>query len=184
MVNNYQKVLTYPNSILRVKSSPITEFDDRMATVVRDMITTMYGENGLGLSAIQIGVPDNMFVMNPAVFNLIDKEGNLVKESPMKLLLFINPIILEYSKEYDMLDEGCLSFPNVFVKVRRARKIVLSADSIDGIPYVKSFEGLAAQVIQHENDHLTGKLLIDDLSELKKKFALKRMSREIQTLSS
>lgn len=148
----YQK---FPD-ILRMKSEPVTKVDRDLINIVNDMCETMWAERGAGLSAIQVGTPLRLFIVDETI-------------AGTKLpVLFINPEIVESSKETINEDEGCLSFPGLYQKVRRAQKIKVRAQDIE----LKSFDieasDLLARVIQHEIEHLDGKIFIDKKSKFGK----------------
>ncbi len=141
------KILTYPNKKLRKKSKKITKFNKKLKKITSNMLKIMYKYNGIGLSAIQININKSIIV--------IDTE----KKKNSKLIL-INPKILKY-KGYIESQEGCLSIPNFFYKIKRFNHIYIQANNIQGQPIKFKTKGLLSICIQHEIDHTKGKLFID-----------------------
>ena len=155
-----KKILVEPNKLLRQVSQPVDEVNKEIQKLMDDMLETMYSANGIGLAAIQIGVPKNLVVID-----LLTKEK---KKDPM---FFVNPKILKKSSKLSKYEEGCLSIPNLF------------AEEIEYLDYEgnkKSLKatGLLATCIQHEIDHLKGILFIDYLSKLKRDIILKKLSKQ------
>ncbi len=155
-------ILHHPDPRLREKARPVTHFDKALKTFIADLFETMYAAPGVGLAATQVGVAQRVAVMDCA-----REEG--VREPRV----LVNPEILAPSEPEDM-DEGCLSVPGVSETVKRYKKLRLRAQDAEGKPYELEAEGLLAQCIQHEVDHLDGKLYIDRLSSLKRERLLKR----------
>lgn len=160
-------ILQDPDPRLRIKAKPVTAFDARLRTLIDDMFQTMYDAPGVGLAATQVAVPLRLAVMDC---------GN-EETGPQKLVL-INPEIVDPSDKMEM-EEGCLSVLDYKDKVQRFNRLRLKALDADGKPYELEAEGLLAQAIQHEIDHLDGKLYIDLLSPLKReRFKKKRLKAE------
>ena len=132
-----------------------------------DMLETMYNANGIGLAAIQIGIPKRIIVM--------DISKNDKKDSPM---YFVNPVIKNKDTETTIYEEGCLSVPNFFAEVNRPKKCNVEYLDYDGNKKIINAEGLLATCIQHEMDHLEGILFIDYLSKLKKNIIVKKLSKQ------
>ena len=147
-------ILHYPDPRLRIKARPVTEVDARIRTLVKDMLETMYEENGIGLAATQVNVHERVLVVD------LSEERN-------QPLCLINPQILSSEGEVSY-EEGCLSVPDVFETVSRAEFIRVSALNEKGESIEMDAEGLLAICIQHEMDHLEGKLFVDYLSALKR----------------
>lgn len=148
-INNPEELL-----ILRKKSKPVEVFDERLNTLITDMIDTMKRADGAGLSAVQVGVLKRVFVVST-------EEG--VQE-------FINPEIIETSGECPILEEGCLSVPGRYGKVIRPNKVVIKAQDKTGKEFIKTYTGFEAKAMAHENDHLDGVLYIDlEIKREKKK---------------
>lgn len=146
-------VLVHPDPRLRQVAKPVTEFNTDLATLVENMAHTMYHEKGIGLAAIQVGVPLRVLVID-------------LSKDHQSLQTFINPEI-KTQEEAQTVEEGCLSVPGFFEKVDRSQTIQVSAVDVQGKPFTKSATGLEAACIQHEIDHLDGKLFVDYLSTLK-----------------
>ena len=160
-------IITEPNKILRQKSLPVDQVGAEEQRLMDDMLETMYNANGIGLAAIQIGVPKRIIVM--------DISKNDKKNSPM---YFINPLIKNKVTETSVYEEGCLSVPNFFAEVNRPKKCNVEYLDYDGNKKILNAEGLLATCIQHEMDHLEGVLFIDYLSKLKKNMIVKKLSKQ------
>ena len=159
-------IITEPNKILRQKSLPVDQVGAEEQRLMDDMLETMYNANGIGLAAIQIGVPKRIIVM--------DISKNDEKNSPM---YFVNPEIKNKVTETSIYEEGCLSVPNFFAEVNRPKKCDVEYLDYDGNKKILNAEGLLATCIQHEMDHLEGILFIDYLSKLKKSMIIKKLSK-------
>jgi peptide deformylase len=160
-------ILHYPDKRLRVKSKPVKVFDITLQTLVNDLAETMYAGNGVGLAASQIGAPARVFVIDAA---------NNDEDARSDLRVFINPEII--SEESEILwSEGCLSFPGVREDIERYERVRVSAKDIHGVIYELEAEGLLAVAIQHENDHLDGKLIIDRLGPLRRRLIHRTMTK-------
>ena len=159
-------IITEPNKILRRKSLPVNKINKEEQRLMDDMLETMYAANGIGLAAIQIGVPKRIIVMD------LSKEEN--KKLPM---YFVNPVIKKKNNEKATYEEGCLSVPNQFAEIDRPSKCEIEYLDYNGNKQNLQAEGLLATCIQHEIDHLEGILFIDYLSKLKKAFILKKLSK-------
>ena len=162
-----KKILTEPNKILRQISHPVEKVGDEERELMRDMLETMYSANGIGLAAIQIGIPKRIIVMD------LSKEEN--KKLPM---YFVNPVIAEKNNEKTTYEEGCLSVPNQFAEIDRPSKCQVEYLDFNGNKQSLQAEGLLATCIQHEIDHLEGILFIDYLSKLKKEMIIKKLSKQ------
>ena len=160
-------IITEPNKILRQKSLPVNNVGKQEQQLMDDMLDTMYAANGIGLAAIQIGVPKRIIVM--------DISKNDEKNSPK---YFVNPIIKNKNIETSTYEEGCLSVPNFFAEVDRPKKCDVEYLDYDGKKKILNAEGLLATCIQHEMDHLEGILFIDYLSKLKKTIIVKKLSKK------
>ena len=165
-----KKILTEPNKILRQISNPVEKVGQEEQQLMDDMLETMYSANGIGLAAIQIGIPKRIIVMD------ISKNDN--KKEPK---FFVNPVI----KNKDILkatyEEGCLSVPNQFAEIDRPKKCEVEYLDYNGEKKILKAEGLLAICIQHEMDHLEGILFIDYLSKLKKSMIIKKLSKAKST---
>jgi len=160
-------ILHDPDPRLRIKAKPVAVFDAQLKTLIEDMFETMYHAPGVGLAATQVAVPLRLAVMDC---------GN--EETGSQKLVLINPEILDPTDKQEM-EEGCLSVPDYKDKVQRFNRLRLKALDAEGKPYELEAEGLLAQAIQHEIDHLDGKLYIDLLSPLKReRLKKKRLKAE------
>ena len=159
-------IITEPNEILRQVSKPVIRVGDDERKLMDDMLETMYAANGIGLAAIQIGIPKRIIVMD------ISKDG---KKNP---LFFVNPIIKNKDKEKTTYEEGCLSVPNYFAEVDRPKYCEVEYLDYSGESKFLKADGLLATCIQHEMDHLEGILFIDYLSKLKKTMIVKKLSKK------
>ena len=160
-------IITEPNMILRQKSKPVETVGEEERNIMDDMLETMYHANGIGLAAIQIGIPKRIIVMDISK----DKE----KKNPM---YFVNPIIKNKNSENSTYEEGCLSVPNYFAEINRPKKCEVDYMDYDGKKKTLIADGLLATCIQHEIDHLEGILFIDYLSKLKKTIIVKKLSKQ------
>lgn len=158
------EILTFPNPRLRTVAKPVTQVDDQIRRHIDDMLETMYAAPGIGLAAIQVGIPLRLVVID-------------VSEGHDQPLCLINPEILGKEGEEEM-DEGCLSVPGFYETVRRAERVRVRALDRDGKPFELAADGLLAVCIQHEIDHLDGKLFVDYLSSLKRQRIRKKLEKE------
>ena len=166
-----RKILTEPNEILRQKSSNVEIVDKNLQILMDDMLETMYAAPGIGLAAIQVGVPKRVIVL--------DISSKKEKKSPIFL---VNPEVYNKSKTESTYEEGCLSVPNQFAEISRPNKCHLKFLDYNGNEKELKAEGLFATCIQHEIDHLEGILFIDYLSKLKKSMILKKLSKQKKIL--
>tara|TARA_B000000557_G_scaffold250338_1_gene236568 strand:- start:557 stop:1075 length:519 start_codon:yes stop_codon:yes gene_type:complete len=161
-----KKILTEPNKLLRQVSMPVEKVGDQERQLMDDMLDTMYSANGIGLAAIQIGVPKRIIVMD------LSKDEN--KKEPM---YFVNPVIKNKNLEKAKYEEGCLSVPNQFAEIERPNGCEVEYLDYNGRKKILKADGLLATCIQHEMDHLEGILFIDYLSKLKKSMIIKKLSK-------
>ena len=161
-----RKILTEPNKLLRQISKPVDKVGDEEKTLMDDMIDTMYDAPGIGLAAIQIGVPKRIIVMD------ISRDEN--KKEPR---YFVNPVIKNKNEEKAKYEEGCLSVPDQFAEIERPNTCEIEYLDYDGKKQLLKADGLLATCIQHEMDHLEGILFIDYLSKLKKSIIIKKLSK-------
>ena len=159
-------ILTAPDPRLKVVSEPVAKVDGEIRTLIDDMIATMYDADGIGLAAIQVGVPKRILVMD-----IDQKDG---KKNPKA---YINPKILWASEEMATFEEGCLSVPEIWDEVERPAKIRAEYLDRDGKRHEIEAEGLFATCLQHEMDHLEGILFVDHLSKLKRTMAMKKLQK-------
>ena len=159
-------ILTEPNKILRQISKPVEKVTKEEQKLMDDMLDTMYSANGIGLAAIQIGVPKRIIVM--------DLSKDPEKKEPR---YFVNPIIKNKNSEKTTYEEGCLSVPNQFAEIDRPSTCEVDYLDYDGKKQLLKADGLLATCIQHEMDHLEGILFIDYWSKLKKSMIIKKLSK-------
>jgi peptide deformylase len=163
-------ILHYPNKRLREEAKPVTQFDGELARLLEDMAETMYAAPGVGLAAPQIGVALRIFVID------ISSGEN----EPSDLRVFINPEIVEKTGEV-CNEEGCLSFPGVHEEVWRAERVRVRAQDAKGESFEIESDGFLAIAVQHENDHLNGKLMVDHLSMLRRRMVHRSMMKRAAT---
>jgi peptide deformylase len=163
-------ILTVPHPVLKQVSTPVERVDDDLRRLMDDMLETMYAAPGIGLAAIQVGVPKQVIVMDLA------RQGE-----PPQPRYFVNPEILWASDETAPYEEGCLSVPEVYDEVDRPARVKLRYLDYHGQEVVEEAEGLFAVCIQHEMDHLKGVLFIDHLSRLKRDRAVARVRKLART---
>ncbi len=161
-------IVVWPDARLRQETREVTEVDDEIRALYRDLVDTMYALNGLGIAAIQIGNPTKMFVVEPQL------AGRQANDDPVA---FINPEVVWTSDDTEKADEGCLSFPGVYVPVERPLRARMKALGIDGEIFEVDAEDLFARCLLHENDHLTGKLLVDFVGPLKKQMIKRKLAK-------
>ena len=161
-----KKILTEPNKLLRQVSKSVDKVGDEERMLMDDMLDTMYDAPGIGLAAIQIGVPKRIIVMD------ISRDGE--KKEPR---CFVNPVIKNRNKEKAKHEEGCLSVPDQFAEIERPNTCEVEYLDYNGKKQSLKANGLLATCIQHEMDHLDGILFIDYLSKLKKSIIIKKLSK-------
>lgn len=166
-------ILHYPDKRLRITGTPVTDFGPELQSIVDDMAETMYAAPGVGLAAPQIGVSKRLFIVDVATG----------EDEPSDLRVFINPQILEKHGEI-VWEEGCLSFPGVHEEIDRAERVKVKAQDRSGAWFELEAEGLLAVAIQHENDHLEGKLMVDHLGMLKKRMVHRQMLKRASETQS
>tara|TARA_B100000287_G_C20553672_1_gene749534 strand:- start:157 stop:675 length:519 start_codon:yes stop_codon:yes gene_type:complete len=157
-------IITEPNKILRQISQPVKNVGKDEQNLMDDMLDTMYAADGIGLAAIQIGVPKRIIVM--------DISWNKGEKKPM---YFVNPVIKNKDNNKSTYEEGCLSVPNQFAEIERPKNCDVEYLDYNGEKKLLKAEGLLATCIQHEMDHLEGILFIDYLSKLKKSMIIKKL---------
>jgi len=161
-----KQILTEPNKLLRQISKPVEKVGDEERALMDDMLETMYDAPGIGLAAIQIGIPKRIIVMD------ISRDEN--KKEPMH---FVNPIIKSKNEDKSKYEEGCLSVPDQFAEIERPNECEVEYLDYNGKKRSLKADGLLATCIQHEMDHLEGVLFIDYLSKLKKSMIIKKLSK-------
>ncbi len=159
-------ILTEPNKLLRQVSKTVEKVGEEERMLMDDMLDTMYAAPGIGLAAIQIGVPKRIIVMD------ISRDEN--KKEPM---YFVNPVIKNKNEEKAKYEEGCLSVPEQFAEIERPNACEVEYLDYEGKKQMLNADGLLATCIQHEMDHLEGILFIDYLSKLKKSMIIKKLSK-------
>jgi peptide deformylase len=164
-------IVRFPDPQLRERSSQIDEVDDDLRQLVADMAETMVMAEGAGLAAIQVGAPLRLFIVDGHV-------AGGAADAPAKV--FINPEIVEISDEAQTGDEGCLSFPNIFVPVKRGLRARVRAMDLEGQMFEAEGEGLFARALQHETDHLNGKLLIDQVGPVKREIIKRKLRKDLE----
>jgi peptide deformylase len=186
-----REIIEVPDPRLKTVSEPVTKFDEELKTLVADMFETMYDANGIGLAAIQVGVPLRVLVIDlqpedpdaePEVCTAgHGHEGGdhhhthqPVKNEPR---VFVNPEILDPAEELGTYHEGCLSVPEIYAEVDRPKTCRVRWQDLDGTVHEEQMDDLMAVCIQHEMDHLDGILFIDRLSRLKRQMALKKLEK-------
>jgi len=159
-------IITLPDPMLRKLSKPVESVDEELRRLADDMLETMYAAPGVGLAAIQVGVPRRLVVLDVAD-----------EEKPQPLVLF-NPEIVTLSSQTRVHDEGCLSIPDFRVEIERPASLTLRYVDRDGVPREMDADGLLATAIQHEINHLDGKLIIDFLSPLKRDMVVRKFKKQ------
>jgi len=158
-------ILRYPDPRLHKVAKPVTQFDDRLAKLVQDMAETMYEAPGVGLAASQVDVHEQLVVID-------------ITETKDALQVFINPEITWASEDRQVYDEGCLSVPGIYDGVERPSKVRVKALDLQGKSFELEADGLLAVCIQHEMDHLLGKVFVEYLSPLKRNRIKSKMLKE------
>jgi len=157
-------ILEFPDPRLRTIAKPVEQVDDTLRQLVDDMLETMYAAPGIGLAATQVNIHQRLLVLD-------------VSEDHSRPMVFINPEIL-LAEGHQVYQEGCLSVPGIFADVKRAEKVAVRALDRDGQPFELEAEGLLAVCIQHEMDHLAGKVFVDYLSPLKRELVRKKLAKQ------
>jgi peptide deformylase len=158
-------IVIYGDPVLREVSQPVAEVDQEIKSLVSDMVDTLKKAQGLGLAAVQIGVPQRVFIVDLSAMDI-----------NASLTVFINPEIMETQGEIE-LEEGCLSFPGIYQKCTRPAYVRVRALDLNGKPFEMTADGLAARAILHEHDHLEGKLFVDYWSPIAKTLLRGRLKK-------
>jgi peptide deformylase len=158
------EIIEFPDARLRTVAKPVKAFDTGLGNLIDNMLETMYSADGIGLAATQVNRHRRLLVLD-------------VSESRDQPLVYINPEIIE-SEGNETCEEGCLSVPGIYAEVSRAEKIRVSARDRDGKPFEQELEGVHAVCLQHEIDHLDGKLFVDYLSPLKQRMVRKKLEKQ------
>ena len=157
-------ILEFPDPRLRTLAKPVAQVDASLRQLVDDMFETMYAAPGIGLAATQVNIHQRLLVLD-------------VSEDHSRPMVFINPEVL-LAEGHQVYQEGCLSVPGIFADVKRAERISVRALDRDGQPFELEAEGLLAVCIQHEMDHLAGKVFVDYLSPLKRELVRKKLAKQ------
>jgi len=162
-----RNIITLPDPLLRKKSAPVERIDGELKALADDMLETMYAAPGVGLAAVQVGVPRRLIVLDTSK-----------DEEPRPPLVLINPEILALGSELRLHEEGCLSIPEVRLEIERPASVKVRYLDREGRTQELAAEGLLATAIQHEIDHLNGRLIIDFLSRLKRDIIVRRFRKQ------
>ncbi len=164
-------ILEAPDARLRTISTPVDGVDDELRVLIADMFETMYDAPGIGLAAIQVGVPKRVLVIDLQEED--DEEGKPIR----KPRVFVNPELFDPSEEYSVYNEGCLSVPDQYAEVERPAIVHARWLDENGARHEERLDGLLGTCLQHEMDHLEGVLFIDHLSRLKRDMLLKKLEK-------
>ncbi len=159
-------IITAPDRRLKVKSAPVEAVDDRIRRLLDDMLETMYEAPGIGLSAVQIGVTKCLITVDVSP-----------EDEEKRPLYLVNPEIIQYSEQIETYNEGCLSLPDQFADLPRPEAITLNYLDYDGASQQLQTDGLLSRCIQHEMDHLKGRLFVDHLSAVKRGMILRKLDK-------
>ena len=159
-------IITVPNETLKKISEPIEKIGINEKNLIKDLFETMYHSNGIGLAAVQVGILKRVLVIDVSTKN--------EKKTPLS---FINPVIRKLSDETSIYEEGCLSIPDTFIEIERPKICDVEYVDVNGKIKTLKCDGLLSTCIQHEINHLDGKLIIDHLSKLKRDFIIKKISK-------
>lgn len=179
-------IIEVPDPLLKQVSAPVTEFNDELKTLVADMFETMYDAPGIGLAAIQVGVPLRVLVIDlqpededaePEVCTAHGGHHHTHRPLKKEPRVFINPEILVSSEDISVCNEGCLSVPDIYADVERPASIRARWQDLDGKVHEEDMDEMMATCLQHEMDHLEGIVFIDHLSRLKRQMAIKKLEK-------
>ena len=159
-------IITVPSEILKKKSEPIEKVGKNEKKLIKDLFDTMYASKGIGLAAVQVGILKRILVIDVST-----------KDEQKKPISLINPTIKRLSDDTSVYEEGCLSIPETFIEIERPKICEIEYIDLDGIKKELKCDGLMSTCVQHEINHLDGKLIIDHLSKLKKDFIIKKISK-------
>ena len=159
-------IITVPNEVLKKISDPIENVGESEKKLVNDLFETMYNSNGIGLAAVQVGILKRILVIDVST-----------KEEKKNPLCFINPVIKKISDETSVYEEGCLSIPDTFIEIERPKICEVEYVNLDGKLKNIKCDGLLSTCLQHEINHLDGKLIIDHLTKLKRDIIIKKISK-------
>lgn len=164
----FRKIVRFPQSFLRQKTVKVAEITPEVRRLVEDMMETMLDLNGAGLAAIQVGAPERIFIIDAVAAGADGTDPPRV---------FINPTIEFFSPETEMKEEGCLSFPGIFLPVKRSLSVRITAQDIDGKTFTLEASDFFARALQHEYDHLENKLLYDHAGPIKKQMIKRKLEK-------
>ena len=179
-------IIEIPDSLLKQVSAPVEKFDDDLRALVADMFETMYDAPGIGLAAVQVGVPSRVLVIDlqpedeeaePEVCTAHGGHHHTHRPTIKQPRVFINPVLSDPSEEVAIYSEGCLSVPEVYADVERPISVRAQWQDLDGKQHDEVIDGFLATVLQHEMDHLEGIVFIDRLSRLKRQMAVKKLEK-------
>jgi len=177
-----RQILIEPNKILREKSLTVETVDEDLQKLMDDMLATMYEAPGIGLAAIQVGVPKRVIVLDIGLRDKPESKNDEKQEIRKNPMYFVNPVIITKSTNNSTYEEGCLSVPGQFAEIDRPDKCHIKYLDYYGQPKELVTEGMLATCIQHEMDHLEGILFIDHLSKLKKSMIVKKLTKQKEQL--
>jgi len=179
-------IFEIPDPLLKQVSAPVEKFDDDLRALVADMFETMYDAPGIGLAAVQVGVPSRVLVIDlqpededaePEVCTAHGGHHHTHRPTIKQPRVFINPVLSDPSEEVAVYSEGCLSVPEVYADVERPVRVRAQWQDLDGKQHDEVIDGFLATVLQHELDHLEGIVFIDRLSRLKRQMAVKKLEK-------
>jgi len=182
-----REIIETPDPVLKQVSAKVETFDEELRTLVADMFETMYDAPGIGLAAIQVGVPLRVVTIDlqpededaePEVCTAHGDHEHTHQPRKLEPLVFINPEIVTSAEELSVYQEGCLSVPDIYAEVERPARIRARWQDLDGTVHEEDLDGLLATCFQHELDHLEGVLFIDHLSRLKRDMILKKLTKQ------
>ena len=159
-------IITVPNKTLKKISTPLEKVGQNEKKLVKDLFETMYNSKGIGLAGVQVGILKRILVLDVST-----------KDEEKNPICFINPVIKKYSKETSIYEEGCLSIPDTFIEIERPKTCTVEYIDIEGKKKILECDGLLSTCLQHEVNHLDGKLIIDHLSKLKREIIIKKISK-------
>jgi len=181
-----REILEVPDPRLKLVSTPVEAFDDDLRVLVDDMLETMYDAPGIGLAAIQVGVPLRVLVIDlqpedpdaePEVCTAHGDHHHTHQPTKREPRVFINPELLDPSDDIILYNEGCLSLPDIYAEVERPAAVRARWQDLDGNHHEETMDGLMAVCLQHEMDHLEGIVFVDRISRLKRQMALKKLEK-------
>ncbi len=176
-----REIIEVPDPRLKVVSDPVTVFDEDLRTLVTDMFETMYAAPGIGLAAIQVGVPLRVLVIDLQESASAEENGGEIEDEDAEPVknprTFINPELFDPSDALNTYSEGCLSVPEIYVDIDRPAAIGVRWQDLSGARHEELIDGMLATCLQHEMDHLEGIVLLDYLSRLKRQMVLKKLEK-------